>query len=439
MQKTVAYHTLGCKLNFTDTAAIAQQMQTAGYHKVAFEQSADVYIINTCSVTQNADSECRSIVNKIQRQAPEAFVIITGCYAQLKPHLIATIPGVDMVIGAQDKFSIVEHINRLSKDETIVQACEITDVTAFTAATSGEERTRVFMKVQDGCDYSCSFCTIPLARGASRSDTIDNVISRIHSAIEAGAQEIIFTGVNLGDFGIDPISRKRTADFTKLVLAIEKEKFNCRFRISSIEPNLLTDEIIDCVSQSTIWMPHFHIPLQSGSNKILKQMRRRYLRESYAARVAYIKQQMPHCCIGVDVITGFPGETDDDFIETYQFLEQLPVSYLHVFTYSERDHTLATTIADAVPPNIRKARTNKLRSLSHLKYAGFIEANRHETHRVLFEADNKNGHMHGFTSNYIKVKTNYNADFINKLIDCNISYIESNNEANIVLLQPQLS
>lgn len=439
MQKTVAYHTLGCKLNFTDTAAIAQQMLAAGYKKVAFEQVADVYILNTCSVTQNADAECRSIVNKIQRLAPQAFVIITGCYAQLKPHAIAAIPGVDMVIGAQDKFRIVEHLNRMSKEETIVQACEINDVTAFTAATSGEERTRVFMKVQDGCDYGCTFCTIPLARGTSRSDTIHHVIARIHDAMEVGAKEIIFTGVNLGDFGIDPISRKRNADFTKLVLAIEKENFDCRFRISSIEPNLLTNEIIDCVAQSTCWMPHFHIPLQSGSNKILKLMRRRYLREAYETRIDYIKKQMPHGCIGVDVITGFPGETDEDFIETFEFLEQLPVSYLHVFTYSERDHTLASAMPNVVAAALRKARTNKLRSLSHIKNSIFIQEQRHYTHQVLFEADNKNGIMHGFTANYIKVKTRYQPDLINKVIACNISEIESNNEANIVLLQPQLS
>lgn len=437
MQKTVAFHTLGCKLNFTDTSAIAKQFVEAGYNRMAFEQVADVYVVNTCSVTENADKECKSIINKIQRQAPEALVVITGCYAQLKPHYIAEIPGVDLVVGANAKFNIVEHVKNITqKGNAQVQACDIDTVENFVAAQSDDERTRVFLKVQDGCNYTCSFCTIPLARGHSRSDEIENIIARIKTSIKKGAKEIVLAGVNTGDFGIDPQTKKRTHTLLDLLQAIENENFDIRFRTSSIEPNLLTDEIIELISTSKVFMPHFHIPLQSGSDKMLKCMRRRYLTDLYTARVSHIRKLIPHACIGVDVITGFAGEDETDFIDTYNYLHQLDISYLHVFTYSERAETHAITLGNVVPMHIRKARTQKLRMLSHQKqmqhYAKHIGDNR----PVLFESGNKrNATIEGFTDNYIKVSHAFDHSFINTIVDCNLVGINENNDMTVTIQQ----
>nr|MBK9652900.1 tRNA (N(6)-L-threonylcarbamoyladenosine(37)-C(2))-methylthiotransferase MtaB [Bacteroidota bacterium] len=437
MQKTVAFHTLGCKLNFTDTSAIAKQFVEAGYNRMAFEQVADVYVVNTCSVTENADKECKSIINKIQRQAPEALVVITGCYAQLKPHYIAEIPGVDLVIGANAKFNIVEHVKNITqKGNAQVQACDIDTVENFVAAQSDDERTRVFLKVQDGCNYTCSFCTIPLARGHSRSDEIENIIARIKTSIKKGAKEIVLAGVNTGDFGIDPQTKKRTHTLLDLLQAIENENFDIRFRTSSIEPNLLTDEIIELIATSNVFMPHFHIPLQSGSDKMLKSMRRRYLTDLYTARVSHIRKLIPHACIGVDVITGFAGEDETDFIDTYNYLHQLDISCLHVFTYSERAETHAITLGNVVPMHIRKARTQKLRMLSHQKqmqhYAQHIGDNR----PVLFESGNKrNATIEGFTDNYIKVSHAFDHSFINTIVDCNLVGINENNDMTVTIQQ----
>ncbi len=437
MQKTVAFHTLGCKLNFTDTSAIAKQFVEAGYNRMAFEQVADVYVVNTCSVTENADKECKSIINKIQRQAPEALVVITGCYAQLKPNYIAEIPGVDLVIGANAKFNIVEHVKNITqKGNAQVQACDIDTVENFVAAQSDDERTRVFLKVQDGCNYTCSFCTIPLARGHSRSDEIENIIARIKTSIKKGAKEIVLAGVNTGDFGIDPQTKKRTHTLLDLLQAIENENFDIRFRTSSIEPNLLTDEIIELIATSNVFMPHFHIPLQSGSDKMLKSMRRRYLTDLYTARVSHIRKLIPHACIGVDVITGFAGEDETDFIDTYNYLHQLDISYLHVFTYSERAETHAITLGNVVPMHIRKARTQKLRMLSHQKqmqhYAQHIGDNR----PVLFESGNKrNATIEGFTDNYIKVSHAFDHSFINSVVDCNLIGINENNDMTVTIQQ----
>lgn len=437
MQKTVAFHTLGCKLNFTDTSAIAKQFLEAGYNRMAFDELADVYVVNTCSVTENADKECKSIINKIQRQAPEALVVITGCYAQLKPHYIGAIPGVDLVVGANAKFDIVDHVKKITqKGNTQVEACNIDTVESFVAAQSDDERTRVFLKVQDGCNYTCSFCTIPLARGSSRSDKIENIIARIKTSIKKGAKEIVLAGVNTGDFGIDPQTKKRTHTLLDLLEAIENENFDIRFRTSSIEPNLLTDEIIELISNSRVFMPHFHIPLQSGSDKMLKSMRRRYLTDLYTARVSHIRKLIPHACIGVDVITGFAGEDENDFIDTYNYLHQLDISYLHVFTYSERAQTHALTLGNVVPVNTRKARTQKLRMLSHQKqmqhYAKHIGDNR----PVLFESGNKkNDTIEGFTDNYIKVSHAFDSNLTNTIVDCTLLGINENNDMNVTIQQ----
>ncbi|HMC99212.1 MAG TPA: tRNA (N(6)-L-threonylcarbamoyladenosine(37)-C(2))-methylthiotransferase MtaB, partial [Ferruginibacter sp.] len=349
MSKTVALHTLGCKLNFSETSAIGRLLENDGFEKRPFEEVADVYVINTCSVTDNADKECRMLVRRIQRKAPEAVVVVTGCYAQLKPQEIASIPGVNLVLGAAEKFNITQHLKEITRgDSAKICSCDIEDVNLFTSSFSMNDRTRVFLKVQDGCDYNCSFCTIPLARGKSRSDSIENVLGNVKAIAEQGAKEIVLTGVNLGDF-----KTANNENFFSLIKALDKADGIERFRISSIEPNLLTNEIIEFVSNSKKFMPHFHIPLQSGSNRILGLMRRRYKRELYAERVKTIKALMPHCCIGVDVIVGFPGETVDDFQETHDFLHSLDISYLHVFTYSERDNTLAAGMKPIVPVNIR--------------------------------------------------------------------------------------
>ena len=417
MSKTVALHTLGCKLNYSETTSIGRLLENDGFIKKDFDEVADVYVINTCSVTDNADKECRQLVRRIQRKAPEAMVVITGCYAQLKPKEIASIPGVDLVLGAAEKFNISSHLKEIAKNETArICSCDIEDVNLFTASHSLNERTRIFLKVQDGCDYNCSFCTIPLARGKSRSDNIENVIKQVRSITNSGGKEIVLTGINLGDFGKGNTGRKKE-HFYDLVQELEKLEQTVRFRISSIEPNLLSNKIIEHVSNSNKFMPHFHIPLQSGSNKILASMRRRYKRELYAEKTGLIKLLMPHCCIGVDVITGFPGETDKDFNETVDFLTQLDVSYLHVFTYSERDNTHALGIGPIVPVPVRQERNKILRNLSYLKMQAFTNKHIGQSRKVLFESVNKNGMMEGFTDNYIKVTVPYKKEWENEIVE----------------------
>ena len=420
-EKTVALHTLGCKLNYAETSAIERLMENDGFVKKEFTEEADVYVINTCSVTQNADKECRQLVRRIQRRAPDAMVVIIGCYAQLKPEEIAQIPGVDLVLGASEKFNITSHLKELTHgDSAKICSCEIEDVEGFHSSYSLNSRTRTFLKVQDGCDYSCSFCTIPLARGRSRSNSIENVLAEIRKIADAGVKEIVFTGINLGDFGKDGAGVKTGESFYSLLQSVEKFDGVQRYRISSIEPNLLTDEIIRLVADSKKVMPHFHIPLQSGSNKILGMMRRRYRRELYAEKVAEIKNLIPDCCIGVDVITGFPGETDEDFRETVDFLLEMDVSYFHVFTYSERPNTPALLIEPVVPIHTRNERTKTLRSLSYRKMQQFKRQHSGETRKVLFEGHSKNGMMEGYTDNYIKISVPYNEAWTNEIIDWKI-------------------
>ena len=421
--KTVAFHTLGCKLNFSETSSISRLLENEGFEKKEFDDLADVYVINTCSVTDNADKECRQIVRRIRRKAPESMVVITGCYAQLKPKEIADIPGVNLVLGAAEKFNIATHIQELTKgDSAKICSCDIEEVSGFHSSWSVNDRTRTFVKVQDGCDYTCSFCTIPMARGKSRSDTIDNVVKNAEDLGAKGVKEIVLTGVNLGDFR-PPIPRSgdikspEKENFFSLIQELENVKDIQRYRISSIEPNLLTDEIIEFVANSDKFMPHFHIPLQSGSNKILGMMRRRYKRELYADRVKLIKTLMPHCAIGVDVIVGFPGETEEEFKETFDFLHSLDVSYLHVFTYSERDNTHALTLDPVVPMNIRHERNKTLRNLSYMKMQYFTQQHTGQTRKVLFEHNNKNGMMEGYTDNYIKVSTPYRSEWENEIVD----------------------
>ncbi len=419
MKKTVALHTLGCKLNFSETTSIGRLLENDGFEKKDFDEVADVYVINTCSVTDNADKECRQLVRRIQRKAPEAMVVITGCYAQLKPKEIAAIPGVNLVLGAAEKFNIAAHLKELSKNDAgKICSCDIEDVNTFTASHSLKERTRIFLKVQDGCDYNCSFCTIPLARGKSRSESIENVLKNVEEIASGGAKEIVLTGINLGDFGKGFIGgKKHEENFADLVMQLDALPFIDRFRISSIEPNLLGNELIEFISNSKKFMPHFHIPLQSGSNKILAAMRRRYKRELYAEKVGLIKAMMPHACIGADVIVGFPGETDEDFAETALFLQQLDISYLHVFTYSERDHTQALEIKTIVPLSVRHERNKILRNLSYTKMQAFTEQHIGQTRKVLFESVNKNGMMEGYTDNYIKISTPYHAAWENEIVD----------------------
>ena len=413
--KTVAFHTLGCKLNYAETSTLSRMLENDGFQKKEFEDIADVYVINTCSVTENADKECRQLVRRIQRKAPESFVVITGCYAQLKPKEIAEIPGVDLVLGAAEKFNIATHLKELSKgDATKICSCDIEEVNGFHSSFSVADRTRTFLKVQDGCDYNCSFCTIPLARGKSRSDSIENVLKNVNELTEAGVKEIVLTGVNLGDFREGEDAKR---NFFQLIGELDKIKAVERFRISSIEPNLLSNEIIEFVANSNRFMPHFHIPLQSGSNKILGLMRRRYKRELYAERVKLIKTLMPHCAIGVDVIAGFPGETDDDFKETFDFIHSLDISYLHVFTYSERDNTKALDIKPVVPAGTRHERNKTLRNLSYMKMRHFTNLHEGQTRKVLFEGHSKNGMMEGYTDNYIRVTTPYREQWVNQIVD----------------------
>lgn len=418
--KSVAFHTLGCKLNFSETSTLSRMLEADGFEKKNFDDVADVYVINTCSVTENADKECRQIVRRIQRKAPESMVVITGCYAQLKPKEIAEIPGVDLVLGAAEKFNITEHLKELTKgDSTKISSCEISEVTGFNNAYSLNDRTRTFLKVQDGCDYTCTFCTIPQARGKSRSDSIANVLESAKKLADTGnVKEIVLTGINLGDFGKGPDGNKKSEEsFLDLVRALDELDGVDRYRISSIEPNLLTDDIIDFVGSSKRFMPHFHVPLQSGSDHILGMMRRRYQRDLYQERVEHIKRIMPHCAIGVDVIVGFPGEEDVYFQETYDFLHALDVSYFHVFTYSERARTKALEIKPVIPMNVRHERNKVLRNLSYKKTQFFAEAHRGETRKVLFEEHNKNGMMEGYTDNYIRVTAPHKEEWANQVID----------------------
>jgi threonylcarbamoyladenosine tRNA methylthiotransferase MtaB len=417
--KTVAFHTLGCKLNFSETSSISRLMEKEGFEKKPFDSRADIYVINTCSVTENADKECRYLVRQIQRKSPESFVVITGCYAQLKPKEIAEIPGVDLVLGAAEKFNITAHIRELVKgDSAKICSCDIEQVVDFHDGYSFNDRTRAFLKVQDGCDYQCSFCTIPLARGKSRSDSLTHVLENVHLLAAKGIQEIVLTGVNLGDFGNTETSAKRkTENFLELTRALDQIKEIPRFRISSIEPNLLNNDIIDLVANSDRFMPHFHIPLQSGSNKILALMRRRYLRELYTDRVARIKTLMPHAAIGADIIVGFPGETDEDFKETFDFLHGLDVSYLHVFTYSERENTPAVEMKPVVPISIRHERNKILRNLSFQKLQYFTAQHAGQTRKVLFERSRDKAMMEGYSDNYIKVAVPYQEHWVNRIVE----------------------
>ncbi|MFZ9388403.1 MAG: tRNA (N(6)-L-threonylcarbamoyladenosine(37)-C(2))-methylthiotransferase MtaB [Chitinophagaceae bacterium] len=424
--RTVAFHTLGCKLNFSETSSLSRLLENEGFEKTEFDDLADVYVINTCSVTDNADKECRQIVRRIQRKAPESLVVITGCYAQLKPREISEIPGVDLVLGAAEKFNIARHIRELAKgDSAKICSCDVDEVTEFHSSWSVNDRTRTFLKVQDGCDYNCSFCTIPMARGKSRSDTIANAVRNASELAASGVREIVLTGVNLGDFRSPALPETGTGqvkkeDFFSLIQALEQVEGIDRFRISSIEPNLLTNEIIEFVANSDRFMPHFHIPLQSGSNRILGAMRRRYKRELYAERVSLIKKLMPHCAIGVDVIVGFPGETDTEFRETFDFLHALDISYLHVFTYSERDNTHALTLKPVVPVRVRHERNKSLRNLSYMKMQYFIGQHTGQTRKVLFEGHEKNGMMEGYTDNYIRISTPFRAEWANQIVDWKI-------------------
>jgi threonylcarbamoyladenosine tRNA methylthiotransferase MtaB len=430
MNKKVAFYTLGCKLNYSETSSIGRLFSNAGFDTVDFTDTPNVYVINTCSVTDNADKKCKKIVKEALKISPNAFITIVGCYAQLKPKEIAEIPGVDMVLGAAEKFQLVDYITDLTKNpKAVVYNQPVSEANEFVPSYSFGDRTRTFLKVQDGCDYSCTFCTIPLARGSSRSDTIENVIVQAKEIAASGVKEIVLTGVNLGDFGIR--EGKREDRFFDLVKALDEVEGIERIRISSIEPNLLNDEIIAFVATSKRFVPHFHIPLQSGSDKILGLMRRRYKRELYLNRVAKIKQLMPDCCIGVDVIVGFPGETREDFIDTYNFLNGLDVSYLHVFTYSERENTPAANMSGTVPGSTRAERSKMLHILSDKKRRSFYETQIGKTDEVLFEGDVKEGYMHGFTRNYVKVKAKYDPILVNEIKSVHLTAISSDGDVEI--------
>ena len=434
--RTVAFNTHGCKLNYSETSALARLFESSGYLPVKFEEEADIYVLNTCSVTEQADRECKKIVRQALRRQPDAFVVVTGCYAQLKPQEIADIPGVDLVLGAGEKFRILDYVDELSKAQGkgMVYAGEVRDVNTFNASFSFGDRTRSFLKVQDGCDYKCSFCTIPQARGASRSDTVESVLKNARDIAAKGVREIVLTGVNLGDFGngtevIEGVKPRKEALFADLVQALEQVEDIARFRISSIEPNLLTDEIIRFVAESQRFMPHFHVPLQSGNDKQLREMRRRYRRELYAERVSSIKQLMPHACIGCDVIVGFPGETEADFMESYQFLQNLDISYLHVFTYSERANTPAADMQGAVPIEERRRRNQALRGLSEMKRRTFYAEHANSLRPVLFEQHKATGLMTGFTDNYVKVEMPFDAARLNTIAPVLLGQLTRNGEA----------
>lgn len=416
-QKKVAFYTLGCKLNFSETSTIARSFQNEGFERVEFEEVADIYVINTCSVTDNADKRFKTIVKSALKLNEKAFLIAIGCYAQLKPEELAAIDGVDLVLGATEKFKVTDYINNLTKNDLgEVHSCEIEDANFYVGSYSFGDRTRAFLKVQDGCDYKCTYCTIPLARGISRSDTLENVLENAREISEKGIKEIVLTGVNIGDYGKGEFgNKKHEHTFYDLVNALDNVEGIHRFRISSIEPNLLQKETIDFVANSNSFVPHFHIPLQSGSDPLLKLMKRRYLKETYTNRVEAIKNKMPNACIGVDVIVGFPGETDELFLETYNYLNELDISYLHVFTYSERPNTEAIEMENIVPQNVRNKRSKMLRGLSVKKRRAFYESQLGNEFTALFESENKDGFIYGFTENYVKVKTPWNPELVNTL------------------------
>ena len=432
-KKKVAFYTLGCKLNFSETSTIARDFQNEGFERVDFEEIADIYVINTCSVTDNADKQFKQIVKKAMKLNENAFVAAVGCYAQLKPEELASVDGVDLVLGATEKFKITDYINDLSKnDRGEVHSCEIEEADFYVGSYSIGDRTRAFLKVQDGCDYKCTYCTIPLARGISRSDALENVLNNASEISQQGIKEIVLTGVNIGDYGKGEFgNKKHEHTFLDLVKALDEVEGIERLRISSIEPNLLKNETIEFVSKSRTFVPHFHIPLQSGSDAILKKMKRRYLREVYTDRVSKIREVMPHACIGVDVIVGFPGETDEHFLETYHFLNELDISYLHVFTYSERDNTEAAIMDGVVPANVRSKRSKMLRGLSVKKRRAFYESQIGTNRTVLFESENKEGYIHGFTENYVKVKTPWNPGLVNTLHDIQLTKIDEDGSVRI--------
>jgi len=424
--KKVAFYTLGCKLNFSETSTIARSFVNEGFERVEFEEKADIYVINTCSVTENADKRFKSITKNALKRNEDAFLIAVGCYAQLKPEELAAVDGVDLVLGATEKFNVTSYINDLTKNNVgEVHSCEISDADFYVGSYSIGDRTRAFLKVQDGCDYKCTYCTIPLARGISRSDTVENVLKNAKEISERGIKEIVLTGVNIGDYGKGEFgNKKHEHTFLELVQELDKVDGIHRLRISSIEPNLLKDETIEFVSNSETFVPHFHIPLQSGSDDLLKKMKRRYLRKTYTDRVARIKETMPNACIGVDVIVGFPGETDEHFLETYNYLNDLDISYLHVFTYSERANTEAVLMDGVVPKKVRAKRSKMLRGLSAKKRRAFYETQLSNTLTVLFESENKEGYIHGFTENYVKVKTPWNPELVNTLHEVALTKID---------------
>ena len=425
-EKKVAFYTLGCKLNFSETSTIARTFTSEGFERVEFEEKADIYVINTCSVTDNADKRFKAIVKNALKQNDEAFLIAIGCYAQLKPEELATVDGVDLVLGATEKFNVTSYINDLTKNNLgEIHSCEISDADFYVGSYSIGDRTRAFLKVQDGCDYKCTYCTIPLARGISRSDTVQNVLDNAREISSKGIKEIVLTGVNIGDYGKGEFgNKKHEHTFLDLVKELDKVEGIHRLRISSIEPNLLKDETIDFVSTSSSFVPHFHIPLQSGSDELLKKMKRRYLKDTYTNRVSRIKKTMPNACIGVDVIVGFPGETDALFLETYNYLNDLDISYLHVFTYSERPNTEAVALNGIIPKKVRAKRSKMLRGLSAKKRRSFYESQLGNSLTALFESENKEGYIHGFTENYVKVKTPWNPELVNTLHEITLTEID---------------
>ena len=426
VKKKVAFYTLGCKLNFSETSTIARSFVEEGFDRVDFSEKADMYVINTCSVTENADKRFKTIVKQAQKVNPEAFVAAVGCYAQLKPEELAAVDGVDLVLGATEKFKITDYVNDLSKNDMgEIHSCEIEEADFYVGSYAIGDRTRAFLKVQDGCDYKCTYCTIPLARGISRSDTVENVLNNAAEIASKGIKEIVLTGVNIGDYGKGEFgNKKHEHTFLDLVKALDRVEGIHRLRISSIEPNLLKNETIDFVASSNTFVPHFHIPLQSGSDAILKMMRRRYLSDLYVDRVKKIKTVMPHACSGVDVIVGFPGETEEHFLETYHFLNELDISYLHVFTYSERADTEAAKMGDVVPKNVRSKRSKMLRGLSVKKRRACYESQLGSQQTVLFEGENKEGYIHGFTENYVKVKAPWNPGLVNTLHKVSLTKID---------------
>ena len=438
-RKKVAFHTLGCKLNFTETSTIARSFVENGFELTDFSKKADFYVINTCSVTDNADKKFKNILNRAKKRNPNAFNIIVGCYAQLKPKYISEIPGVDLVLGANEKFNVIDYVGQLDKANTFVYSCDINDVNKYESSYSVDDRTRSFLKVQDGCDYKCTYCTIPNARGISRSDSLENIKMNVSEIASKDIKEIILTGVNIGDYGKGEFgNKKHETTFLELIKELDLTQNINRFRISSIEPNLLKNVIIDFIATSNLFVPHFHIPLQSGSNKILGLMKRRYRKELYEDRIRYIHSKINDVCIGVDVIVGFPGETDSDFKETYNFLLNLDISYLHVFSYSERDNTEASNMLNPVPKNVRFQRSKMLRSLSEKKRRIFYNSQINRVRPVLFESENKLGYIYGYTDNYIKVRHPWNPKLSNKIVQAKLIEIDNDGFVRIKLSEKKL-